>query len=299
MRRVCQSGVLLAAVTLVIIMGGSESTGRRVSFGLDEEERVRVLRGVRLSDDIVNRMKESALQRGEQSKIPGTTASVHTSPPRGEPASEAKGRSICPYTVPAEAFCITQSVLTCPLNTGHYRPATGGDKQPTYGEDELYRRYEKEQAIIQEELARIAKREREAAQDRYSSAILREKNYTNQERRRAEHLPADLDEWAKELQRKEEELKKLDAFHKEQLASIEKKNLEIYKMTAEQFHTAATNAEFRVKKRSYDPVCVNLQSDILKCYTENRQELLNCSDLAKEYRNCVREAQKNLLFNHG
>ncbi|KAM3914764.1 MICOS complex subunit MIC25 isoform 2-T3 [Leptodactylus fuscus] len=265
MRRVCQSGVLLAAVTLVIIMGGSESTGRRVSFGLDEEERVRVLRGVRLSDDIVNRMKESALQRGEQSKIPGTTASVHTSPPRGEPASEAKG---------------------------HYRPATGGDKQPTYGEDELYRRYEKEQAIIQEELARIAKREREAAQDRYSSAILREKNYTNQERRRAEHL-------AKELQRKEEELKKLDAFHKEQLASIEKKNLEIYKMTAEQFHTAATNAEFRVKKRSYDPVCVNLQSDILKCYTENRQELLNCSDLAKEYRNCVREAQKNLLFNHG
>ncbi|XP_075687912.1 MICOS complex subunit MIC25 isoform X2 [Rhinoderma darwinii] len=264
MRLVCQSGVLLAVVTLVIIMGGSESSGRRVSFGMDEEERVRVLRGVRLSDDIINRMKASASQKAEQDKTPGTS-SAQTFPPRVEHASESKGSE---------------------------RPAAGGSKQPTYAEDELYRRYEREQAIIQEELARLAKRERETAQGQYSSAILREKNYTNQERSRAEHL-------AKELQRKEEELKKLDSFHKEQLTSIEKKNLEIYKLTAEQFHTAATNAEFRVKKRSYDPVCLNLQSNILKCYTENRQELLNCGDLAKEYRSCVREAQKNLLFNHG
>ncbi|XP_072277303.1 MICOS complex subunit MIC25 [Pyxicephalus adspersus] len=146
--------------------------------------------------------------------------------------------------------------------------------------------------------SRITKREHETAQERYRSAILREKNYTNQERQRAEHLPADLDEWARELIKKEEELKKLDIFHKEQLASIEKKNLEIYKLTAEQFHTAATNAELRVKKRSYDPVCQNFQSNILKCYSENKQERLNCSDLAREYQNCVREAQKNLLFNH-
>ncbi|XP_069822833.1 MICOS complex subunit MIC25 isoform X2 [Dendropsophus ebraccatus] len=247
-------------------MGGSESTGRRVSFGMDEEDRVQVLRGVRLSDDIVNRMKESALQSGEHNKAPGTNSSANTSPPRGQPTSEAKGSQ---------------------------RSDAGGSKQPTYTEDELYRRYEKEQAIIQEELARIAKREREAGRELYNSSILREKNYTNQERRRAEQLPADLDEWAKQLQCKEEELKRLDAFHKEQLASIEKKNLEIYKMTAEQFHTAATNAEYRVKKRSYDPVCMNLQSNILKCYTENPQELLGCSDLAKEYRNCVREAQKH------
>ncbi|XP_073431138.1 LOW QUALITY PROTEIN: MICOS complex subunit MIC25 [Dendrobates tinctorius] len=253
----CQSGTVVTEVT---VMGATESSGRRVSFGLDEEERVRVLRGVRLSDDIINRMKE--LQRGEQHRTSsGTNPSDQTLPPRGQPESQGKGSQ---------------------------RSSAGGAGQTTYAEDELYRRYEKEQAIIQEELARIAKREREAAQEQYSSAVLREKNYTNQERRRADHL-------AKELQHKEEELKKLDAFHKEQLTSIEKKNLEIYKMTAEQFHTAATNAEFRVKKRSYDPVCMNLQSNILKCYTENRQELLNCSDLAREYRSCVREAQKECL----
>ncbi|KAM4651866.1 MICOS complex subunit MIC25 isoform 2-T2 [Discoglossus pictus] len=168
-----------------------------------------------------------------------------------------------------------------------------GDKsQTSETEDDLYRRYEREQAIIQEELARLAKREREAAHAKLSSSILMEKNYTNQERRRAEHL-------AQELERKEAELKRLDSFHKEQLDNIKKKNLEIYRMTAEQFHTAATNAEYRVKKRSYDPVCLDLQSNILKCYMENQQERLNCSDVAKEYRRCVSAAQKDLLFKDG
>ncbi|XP_063797285.1 MICOS complex subunit MIC25 isoform X2 [Pseudophryne corroboree] len=256
-------------------MGGTESTGgRKVSFGMDEEDRVQVLRGLRLSDDVVNRMKESSTKRREQNTSPKSE-----SPPY--PESFTRGET-APSTAEVKA-----------KGQGIPSPAAGGSKrQSTYAEEDLYRRYEREQAIIQEELARIAWKEREAAQDKYSSAILREKNYTSQERRKAEQL-------AKELKRKEEELKNLDAFHKEQLASIEKKNLEIYKLTAAQFHTAATNAELRVKKRSYDPVCMDLQSNILKCYTENPQELLSCSDLAKEYRSCVREAQKNLLFRHG
>ncbi|XP_073448020.1 MICOS complex subunit MIC25 isoform X3 [Aquarana catesbeiana] len=225
-------------------MGGTESTGRKVSFGLDEEDRVRVLRGVRLTDDLVSRMKESSPQRGEQNLLPTLDhpPPPQSSLPRGEPEPSASD-----FQAKTE---------------GTQGPSAGGSKKmPTYAEDELYRRYEREQAIIQEALARLSQREHEAAQEKFTSAILREKNYTNQERRRAEQL-----------------------------------NLEIYKLTAEQFHTAATNAELRVKKRSYDPVCQNLQSNILKCYSENQQELLNCSDLAKEYQSCVREAQKVLVF---
>ncbi|XP_075039742.1 MICOS complex subunit MIC25 isoform X2 [Mixophyes fleayi] len=275
MRRSISEVERLPEVIFLPTMGGTESTGRKVSFGMDEEERVQVLRGLRLSDDVVRRMKESSAQRGEQNISPTSEATPYPEslPPRGgtaPPTPEEKAKT-----------------------DGTRSPSSGGgNRQPTYAEDDLYRRYEKEQAIIQEELSRLAWREREAAQDKYSSAILREKNYTNQERRRAEQL-------AKELKRKEEELKKLDAFHREQLASIEKKNFEIYKLTAEQFHTAATNAEFRVKKRSYDPVCLDLQSNVLKCYTANRQELLNCSDVAKDYRNCVREAQKCLIGTQG
>ncbi|KAM9324412.1 MICOS complex subunit MIC25 [Gastrophryne carolinensis] len=254
-------------------MGGSGSTVRKVSFGLDEEDRVRVLRGVRMTDDLVDQLKKAKAYRGETNLSPA---------PDSLPSLQSSSRST---SVPTSSNGKAGA-------DGNWGPFPGGSKQPAYAEEELYRRYEREQTIIQEELARITMREREAAQNRYSAAILREKNCTNQERHRADQLPADLDEWAKELKHKEEELKKLDSFHKEQLASIEKKNLEIYRLTAEQFHTAATNAELRVKKRSYDPVCMDLQSNILKCYSENQQERLNCSDLAKEYRHCVNEAQK-------
>ncbi|MEE6502153.1 hypothetical protein FKM82_004422 [Ascaphus truei] len=148
---------------------------------------------------------------------------------------------------------------------GPRRPTAAGFGQPpSEAEEDLYRRYEREQTIIQEELVRLAKRERETARGSLNSSVLREKNYANQERQRAEQL-----------------------------------NTEIYKLTAEQFHTAATNAELRIKNRSYDPVCMDFQSNILKCYKENRQELLNCSDLAKDYRRCVSAAQKNLLANRG
>ncbi|CAH2312023.1 MICOS complex subunit mic25 [Pelobates cultripes] len=256
-------------------MGGSESTSRKVSFGVDEEDRVRVLRGVRLSDSIVSQMKESSVSSKDQhsSQSSGSPISSHTSPSLGEPA-----KSTLEPESKAEDF---------------HKPTAGGDGHKLADtDDDLYRRYETEQAIIQEELARLAKRERDTAQERLSSSIQREKTYTSQERKRAEQL-------AKELERKDAELQQQESFYKEQLTSIEKKNLEIYRMTAEQFHTAATNAEFRVKQRSYDPVCMDIQSNILLCYKEHQQELLNCSNLAKEYQNCVRKAQKNLLFNHG
>ncbi|XP_030063487.1 MICOS complex subunit MIC25 [Microcaecilia unicolor] len=257
-------------------MGGGESTSRRVSFGLDEADRVRVLRGVRLSEDVVSRMKEPSQSAREPSS--STASMTVPSPSRNtEPAAHpASGKSV-------------------PLNAGpqaHHPNADSSGHKRTVSEDDLYRRYEQEQAIIQDELAQIAKRERKAAEEKLNSSILWERAYANEERQRAAQL-------AKELECKETELKRLDAFHKEQLQRIEKKNAEIYKLASEQFHTAATNAELRIKKRNFEPVCMGFQSEILKCYQQHRQEMLNCSDLAKEYKRCVRAAQKDLLVNHG
>nr|XP_033813546.1 MICOS complex subunit mic25-like [Geotrypetes seraphini] len=257
-------------------MGGGESTGRRVSFGLDEADRVRVLRGVRLSEEVVSRMKESSHAAGEPSS---TITSTTVSPPsrNTEPtAHPASGKSVPPTAGPR----------------AHQPTADSSGRKRTVNEDDLYRRYEQEQAIIQDELAQIAKREREATEEKLNSSILWERAYANEERQRAAQL-------AKELECKETELKRLDAFHKEQLERIEKKNAEIYKLASEQFHTAATNAELRIKKRNFEPVCMNFQSEILKCYQQHRQEVLNCSELAKDYKRCVRAAQKDLLVNHG
>lgn len=49
-------------------------------------------------------------------------------------------------------------------------------------------RYEQEQALVQEELLRLAKREREAAGETLSTALQRERNSTNEERKRVAQL---------------------------------------------------------------------------------------------------------------
>ncbi|XP_032050223.1 MICOS complex subunit MIC25 [Aythya fuligula] len=254
-------------------MGGSGSRagGRSVSFGRDERDRVRVLQGVRLSEDVVNRMKETP-----QSKRDSQRSSNGTAP--FSPAAEGKPKS----------------------PTGIQPPtASNSGQKASVAEQELYRRYEQEQALVQEELLRLAKREREAAGEALSTALQRERNSTNEERQRAAQLPADLDAWAMELQGREAELKRQEAFYKEQLARIERKNAEIYKLTSEQYQEAATKAEEWIKRRNTDPVCASLQSEILKCYQENKCEVLKCSELAKEYQRCVSAAQKELLVNSG
>ncbi|XP_038004707.1 MICOS complex subunit MIC25 isoform X3 [Motacilla alba alba] len=240
-------------------MGGSESSqgGRKVSFGLDERDRVRVLQGIRLTEDVVNRMKGSSPSRRENQRSP--RASNGTAP--SSLAAEGK-----------------------PRPTGILPPKASDSS----AEQELYRRYMEEQTLVQEELLRLAKREREAASE------AKERISIIEERQRAAQLPVDLDAWAVELQGWEADLKRQEAFYQEQLARIEKKNAEIYKMTSEQYQEAATKAEERIKRRNADPICANLQSEILKCYQENKREVLKCSELAKEYQRCVSAAQKQV-----
>ncbi|XP_074008157.1 MICOS complex subunit MIC25 isoform X2 [Numenius arquata] len=250
-------------------MGGSESShgGRKVSFGLDEREQVRVLQGIRLTEEVVNRMKESSQSKRDNQRSPRSSSGTAPS----SPAAEGKPKS----------------------PTGIQPPMAGdsGEKSSA-AEQELYRRYEQEQALVQEELLRLAKREREAASEALNTALQWERNNTNEERQRTAQL-------AVELQGREAELKRQEAFYKEQLARIERKNAEIYKLTSEQYQEAATKAEEWIKRRNTDPVCASLQSEILKCYQENKHEVLKCSELAKEYQRCVSAAQKELLVNSG
>uniref|UniRef100_A0A8C6J7J8 Uncharacterized protein n=1 Tax=Melopsittacus undulatus TaxID=13146 RepID=A0A8C6J7J8_MELUD len=223
-------------------MGGSESSeSRKVSFGLDERQQVRVLQGIRLSEDVVNRMKESPQSKRDVQRLPRAAAQ----PPAAAQENPAGIVSPCDTVV-------------------------------------------QEQALVQEELLRLAKREKEAA----SAALQRERANAREERQRVAQMPADLDAWEVELQGREAEMMQQEAFYKEQLARIERKNAEIYKLTCEQYKEAASKAEEWIKRRNTDPVCASLQAEILKCYQENKREVLKCSELAKEYRRCVSAAQK-------
>ncbi|XP_057701754.1 MICOS complex subunit mic25a-like isoform X3 [Corythoichthys intestinalis] len=100
-------------------MGGNGSTGRKVSFGMDEEEKVTVIEGVKLSEDVLRRMRDA--EGSLSSKKPPTQQNNITS----------------------------------------------GLKSPSHSatelQEEIRRNFENQQALVQEQLARISQSDQEAA----------------------------------------------------------------------------------------------------------------------------------------
>ncbi|KAF1390845.1 hypothetical protein PFLUV_G00062290 [Perca fluviatilis] len=260
-------------------MGSGESTTRKVSFGVDDEDRVRILRGVKLSEDVLQRM------RGVANIAPERTSPSTSSPQKETGASRSASSSSRPQQ-----------------STQHQaQPSTqSGSSKPASDAKEEQRRYERQQAVLKEELAKVAQREREAAREEMTKAVTQERQHKRQEAKNAKQLSADeIDVMAQQLQKKDAQLKALDAFYKEQLAQLEKRTLERYEQSKDEFHQAASKTEENVRSRNTDPVCPGLQAQILSCYRENRDQTLTCSGLAKEYMQCINAAKKNLLVNHG
>ncbi|XP_017335932.1 coiled-coil-helix-coiled-coil-helix domain containing 6b [Ictalurus punctatus] len=228
-------------------MGGTESTGRKVSFGLNEEDNVTVLQGVKLSEHVRQRMREA----GQSPEKPQPTK-----PESWKPDPAASGHSSAEM------------------------------------QEELRKRFELEQALLRDELARITRREKESVGEDVNPAVLQERARTKEEQKNAQNL-------AKQLARKDAELKHLAAFYKEQLQLMENKNKEYYQQTAQMYNEAATKAGTSIKSKNTVPVCSEMQSQVLNCFKENRHQTLHCSSLAKEYMNCINSAKKNIMVNHG
>ncbi|XP_033990768.1 coiled-coil-helix-coiled-coil-helix domain containing 6b isoform X2 [Trematomus bernacchii] len=240
-------------------MGGN--TSKKVSFGLDENEKVTVIEGVKLSDDVLQRMRDA---EGSES----------TKPPPSPP------------------------------EPGQKQPLSPKPTGPSHTEihEEIRKNFERQQAQVQEQLASLAQRERERERERDTAApteldhltpaLLIEKGKTHEEQEKAKTL-------AKQLENKEKELASLSNFYKEQLEILDKKNLENYKQTAEQYNEAASKAEADIRPRQIGSVCSGLQSQVLQCYSDHPQQTLLCSSLARQYMSCVQQAKKSSLTNHG
>ncbi|KTG02922.1 hypothetical protein cypCar_00011709 [Cyprinus carpio] len=224
-------------------MGAADSKSRSVSYGLDEQDNVTVIHGVKLSGDVLQRMRESGPSSSSSSSSPG--------------AESAK-------------------------------PAPGPSRSAAETQEELRRRFEREQALVQEELARISLF--------LSSRMLLLRSFCCEWLLK---LPVSIIYQARQLKKKEDELKHLEQFYKEQLQLMEKKNAEFYRQTAHMYEQQALEAEATVKPRQVSPVCSELQSQVLSCYRLNPQQTLRCSQLAKDYINCINTSKKNLLVNHG
>ncbi|XP_077371112.1 MICOS complex subunit mic25a-like [Festucalex cinctus] len=239
-------------------MGSGESTTRKVSFGVDDEDRVRILRGVKLSEDVLQRMR-----------------GVANIPPQRSKRDTGVSFSASSNTRPQQ-------------NLQNQAQSSTGKTTAKVKEEQ--QRTDRQQSILREELAQ--KREAEKGKEETIKAMSRERQHTRQEAEKTKQL-------AQDLQKKELRLKALDAFYKEQVALLEKRNLEIYEQSKEQFHQAASKTESNVRSRNTNAVCPGLQAQILSCYKVNGQQTLRCSDLAKEYMRCINAAKRNYLVNHG
>ncbi|XP_012877167.1 PREDICTED: MICOS complex subunit MIC19 isoform X2 [Dipodomys ordii] len=176
-------------------MGGAAST-RRVTFEADENENITVVKGIRLSENVIDRMKESSSsgpKTRRYSGIYGTSVSDE----------ELKRRV-------AEELALGQAKR----------------------DSESQRRFKQ---------AKELEREKAAANEQLTRAILQERISSEQERLKAKHL-------AKQLEEKDRMIKKQDAFYKEQLARLEERSSEFYKVTTEQYQKAAEEVEAKFKQ---------------------------------------------------
>nr|XP_057933701.1 coiled-coil-helix-coiled-coil-helix domain containing 3a isoform X2 [Doryrhamphus excisus] len=140
---------------------------------------------------------------------------------------------------------------------------------------------------VEDEVSRILSAERVVAQESIQQAVLRERIATEDEKLRAQL-------YAKQLEAKEADLHKQEVFYREQVARLEEKSAQFYKVTTENYHTAADQVNAKFKRYEAYPVCADLQGQILACYNQNAGKTLHCSNIAALYLQCVNNAkQKN------
>ncbi|XP_071188242.1 coiled-coil-helix-coiled-coil-helix domain containing 3a isoform X1 [Salvelinus alpinus] len=153
------------------------------------------------------------------------------------------------------------------------------------------------QASVKDEVGRILELERTTTHNTLTQAVIREKVSAEDERLRTQLY--DITRKAKQLELRDQELKKQDAFYREQVARLEDRSAQFYKMTTENYHKAADGINAKFKRFEVSPVCADLQGQILKCYQEHSGKTLLCSTIASRYLQCVNQAKQNKLRTGG
>ncbi|XP_069556441.1 coiled-coil-helix-coiled-coil-helix domain containing 3a isoform X2 [Brachyistius frenatus] len=354
-------------------MGANNST-RRVSFESDENENITVVKGIRLSENVINRMREPAAPPPPQHvptslppmapplapssllrpvpplfdpitsflppppalvepvappappppPVPSATEAVATPPPPPPPSQPPAEQ---PTVEPAAAAPAPEPVAVAessPVPTPTAPPAVDEEALRRKITDELYKGMEEErakadqelqawleaekarasaqaqaeaQSQVQDEVSKILSVERAMAQESLQQAVIRERITTEDERIRAQLYAIGLE--AKQLEAREADLKRQDAFYREQVARLENRSAQFYKVTTENYHKAADQVNAKYKRYETYPVCVDLQGQILACYKENVGKTLQCSNIAALYLQCVDNAKQNKLRTGG
>ncbi|XP_034074741.1 coiled-coil-helix-coiled-coil-helix domain containing 3a isoform X4 [Gymnodraco acuticeps] len=355
-------------------MGANNST-RRVSFESDENENVSVVKGIRLSENVINRMREPEAPPKAQPKAPpkvlpapssppsmtptitpspfirpvppifdhitplpplpslvepvapppapSTTETVAAPPPPPPPAKTPTEQSPVEPASPVPEPVVVPEVISIPPPAAAAPPVDEVALRKTIT-DELHKDMEQDrakaeqelqawvetekaraaahaqddaQSQVQGEVSRILRVERAAAEGSIQQAVIRERIATEDERLRAQLFEIGLK--AKQLGAREADLKKQDAFYREQVTRLEERSAQFYKVTTENYHKAADQVNAKFRRYETYPVCADLQGQILACYKENVGKTLNCSNIATLYLQCVNNTKQNKLRTGG
>uniref|UniRef100_A0A672LJN4 MICOS complex subunit MIC19-like n=1 Tax=Sinocyclocheilus grahami TaxID=75366 RepID=A0A672LJN4_SINGR len=298
-------------------MGANNST-RRLSFESDENENITVVKGIRLSEKVIDRMREPSGPPQPPTRTPPASPPMVDPLPALVPISPPPVTSLPPPSLP-ERVKLPEQVTTpiaflgppmessnvCVLSFSLADESElrrkiaeelqkGLDEERRKAREELNRWLEKEksqahvqaqaeaQAQVKDEVSRILALEK--AQN-IQKAILRERVTAEDER-----LQAQI--YARQLEERDKELRKQDAFYREQVAKLKERSAQFYKVTNENYHKAADEVNAKFKRYEISPVCTDLQGQILKCYRENAGKTLLCSNIASLYMQCVNNAKQ-------
>ncbi|XP_042324730.1 MICOS complex subunit MIC19 isoform X4 [Sceloporus undulatus] len=141
-------------------MGGGGSAPRRVTFEADENDNITVVKGVRLSENVIERMKEPSSPGGRSQQKAGSSG--HSSIGGKSVNEEDLKKRI------AEELALEQA----------RRDA------------DAHKRIKQDQMHMRDEIGKVLERERAASNEHLARAILRERAATEEERMKAQLLSA-------------------------------------------------------------------------------------------------------------
>lgn len=146
---------------------------------------------------------------------------------------------------------------------------------------------------VEEQVKKTLEAEREAYRESLTEAIVKERIKTEDQLLMVQLYWMEVK--SKKLEAREQELKKRDALYQEHVAKLEAKCAEFYKVTAESFQKGKEETEKRFARYNIQPLCADLQGQVLSCYRENPGKTLSCSSIAAAYMQCVSNAKKNKM----
>ncbi|XP_077450358.1 coiled-coil-helix-coiled-coil-helix domain containing 3a isoform X6 [Stigmatopora argus] len=302
-------------------MGANNST-RRVSFESDENDNITVVKGIRLSENVINRMREPS-KAPHPKPVPPPFDPIPSFPPPPSPPAPPQETVAPPPPQPVQLAAKSESTVPVP-EASPIAPtideeavkkrisdelSEGLEKQRVKAERDLQAWLEAEKSRasaqsqadakrhVEDEVTRILSAERAAAEGSIHQAVIRERIASEDEKLRVQRYEIELQ--AKQLEAKEADLSKQDAFYREQVARLEEKSAEFYKVTTENYHKAADQVNAKFKRYDTFPMCTDLQGQILACYKENAGKTLLCSNIAAMYLECVNNAKQTKLRTGG